>query len=148
MEEAREVHKGKLKHTEAVYEEKPDKRPMHKTGFFGLVGKKVDSLEWYPAEIEKLTAELQDERSAAKGAQGAAFAFFDSRQAAASAAQTMHVENADQWQVFPADEPRDVEWANLAIPFYERFIRTSIVCTITALTVLFYMVNLYLHATE
>ena len=52
-----EGHKHKIAHAEAVYAESKTAnrsegtRPTHKTGFLGLIGKKVDTIEYCNEQI-------------------------------------------------------------------------------------------------
>ena len=143
-----EGYKKKLAHAEAVFEEsktvkKPERiRPKHKTGTFGLVGSKVDSINFYNEKIKDLTIKLQTKQkiTLTEKQVAAAFIFFNSRPAAASAAQVVHSQLTDTWTVMPAPEPRQVIWKNLTIPFYQRMIRQYIVYAIVFLTVVFYMI--------
>ncbi len=86
--------KLKLEHAQAVYELSKGKggdgvRPTHKTGFLGLVGAKVDSIDYYNEKLKELIPNLEKERTRAPAEeeQGAAFAFFSDRRSAAEASQ-------------------------------------------------------------
>ncbi|KAI5055700.1 hypothetical protein GOP47_0029616 [Adiantum capillus-veneris] len=136
-----ETCRRKLAHAEAVLEVSK-KRPMHKTGKFGLYGPKVDSIDYYREQMEKLAPLLKDEQGLAhsKSQQGAAIAIFSSRASATSASQVMHSEYANAWTTMAAPEPREVVWGNLPIPFVQRLVRQFVVYGIVFLTVLFYMI--------
>lgn len=58
--------------------------------------------------------------------------------------QAVHAPYAMQWQVFPAPEPREVVWQNLAIPVYQRMVRQGVVYCMVFMTVLFYMIPIAL----
>uniref|UniRef100_A0A0D6QTR2 CSC1/OSCA1-like 7TM region domain-containing protein n=1 Tax=Araucaria cunninghamii TaxID=56994 RepID=A0A0D6QTR2_ARACU len=143
-----EGYKKKLDRAEVVFEESKTKskpegtRPMHRTGFLGLVGKKVDSIDFCNEKIKDLTPKLHTKQKIAftEKQLGAAFIIFNSRVAAASASQVVHSQLTDTWTVMAAPEPRQVLWKNLSIPFYQRMIREKIVYTIVFLTVVFYMI--------
>jgi hypothetical protein len=49
-----------------------------------------------------------------------------------------------QWQVFPAPEPREVEWNNLAKSVYSRMVRQGVVYFTVFMTVVFYMIPIAL----
>eukprot|EP00250_Pteridium_aquilinum_P020740 c24927_g1_i1 orf=65-2185(+) len=136
-----ETSRKKLAHAEAVFEQSKS-RPMHKTGKFGLCGAKVDSIDYYREQMEKLAVTLKDEQSQnrSKYQKGAAIVIFNSRAAAASAGQTMLTEFANKWTTMPAPEPREVVWGNLPIPFVQRLIRQFAVYGIVFLTIVFYMI--------
>lgn len=61
--------------------------------------------------------------------------------------QVVHAPYAMQWQVFPAPEPREVVWGNLATPVYPRMIRQFLVYFTVFMTVLFYMIPIALIST-
>ncbi|KAK1420504.1 hypothetical protein QVD17_22155 [Tagetes erecta] len=109
------------------YERKPSKRPTTKTGFWGLWGKKIDAIDYYTKEIEKLNKEEDAERERViadpEAVVPAAFVSFRSRWGAAVCAQTQQTRNPTQWLTDWAPEPRDVYWNNLAIPFVSLNVR-------------------------
>ena len=90
----REASSRKLEHAQAVFELSKKAgndgvRPMHKTGFFGLVGPKVDSIDYWTNKFNELTPLLEEERKkvAADATEDGALVFFNDRLAAAEAAQ-------------------------------------------------------------
>ncbi|MQM13916.1 hypothetical protein Taro_046843, partial [Colocasia esculenta] len=141
-------YRKKLAHAEAVFsqsktESKPNgTRPTNRTGFLGLIGKKVDTIEFCNEKIKELLPKLEAEQKVAlrENQQGAALVFFNSRPAAISASQTLHAQMNDTWIISEAPEPRQLLWYNLPKKFYERKIRESIVYIIIFLMVVFYMV--------
>ncbi|KAG5562254.1 hypothetical protein RHGRI_005100 [Rhododendron griersonianum] len=143
-----EGYKKKLAHAEAVYAEskktgKPEgTKPTNKTGFLGLLGEKVDSIEYYNQKINESVSKLEAEQKVTLGEkqQASALVFFTSRVAAASAAQSLHAQLVDTWTVMDAPEARQLIWPNLPKNFYERQIRQILVYVIVALTILFYMI--------
>ncbi|KAK8551387.1 hypothetical protein V6N13_119857 [Hibiscus sabdariffa] len=141
-----EGFRKKLVRAETIYEESKIKgqgtRPTHKTGFLGLSGKKVDSIEYYNDQIKELTQKLEAEQKLTlrEKQQGSALVFFTSRVTAASAAQSLHAQMLDNWTVTEAPETRQLIWSNLTIKFYERTIRQYAVYVVVFLTVVFYMI--------
>lgn len=57
--------KRKLARAKAALDTKGH-RPRHKTGFCGLRGFQVDSIEWWNDRVEELVAELRDEQERAE----------------------------------------------------------------------------------
>ncbi|KAL5578762.1 hypothetical protein UlMin_011204 [Ulmus minor] len=112
------------------YSRDSSKKPTTKTGFLGLWGKKVDSIEYYSTEIEKLSKEIAKERERVvtdpKSIMPAAFVSFKSRWGAAVCAQTQQSRNPTIWLTEWAPEPRDVYWPNLAIPYVSLTVRKLI----------------------
>ncbi|KAG6509247.1 hypothetical protein ZIOFF_034638 [Zingiber officinale] len=143
-----EGYKKTLARAEAVYAEskttgKPDGiRPTNRLGFLGLAGEKVDTIEHCNQKLKELVPKLEAEQSITlrEKQQQAAIVFFNSKTAAASAAQTIHSQNVDTWTVMEAPEPRQLIWTNLPKKFYERQIRASAIYGLVFLTVVFYMI--------
>ncbi|GKB96221.1 calcium permeable stress-gated cation channel 1-like protein [Tanacetum coccineum] len=109
------------------YSRNPSNRPMMKTGFLGLWGKKVDAIEYHVSEIEKLKKEIAEEKDNVinnpKAIMPAAFVSFKTRWGAAVCAQTQQARNPTLWLTEWAPEPRDVFWSNLPIPYVSLTIR-------------------------
>lgn len=143
-----EGYKKKLARAEAVYAEskktgKPEgTKPTSRTGFLGLLGKKVDSIEYYNQKINESVSKLEAEQKVTlrEKQQAAALVFFTNRVTAASAAQSLHTRLVDTWTVMDAPEARQIIWSNLPKNFYERRIRQIVVYVIVALTILFYTI--------
>ncbi|XP_014518442.1 CSC1-like protein ERD4 [Vigna radiata var. radiata] len=146
--ESLEGFKKKLARAEAVYERskttaKPEgTRPTNKTGFLGLIGEKVDSIDYYNDKINELVTKLESEQKVTlrEKQQDAALVFFSSRVVAASAAQSLHAQMVDTWSVFDAPEPSQLIWPNLKIKYFQRELRQYLVYVIVALTIFFYMI--------
>ncbi|XP_065855866.1 CSC1-like protein ERD4 [Euphorbia lathyris] len=143
-----EGYKKKLARAEAILAEskklgKPEStRPTTKTGCLGLVGKKVDSIEYFNEKINELIPKLEAEqkKTLREKQQAAAVVFFTSRVAAACAAQSLHAQMVDTWTVIDAPEARQVLWSNLHIKYFGRQIRQYVVYVIVAMTIMFYMI--------
>lgn len=141
-------YRKKLAHAEAIYEEskktgKPEgTRPTNKTGFLGLCGKKVDSIDYFNEKISELVPKLEAEQKVTlrEKQQSSALIFFTSRVTAASAAQSLHARMVDTWTVIDAPEPCQLLWTNLPKNFYERQIRQYVVYVVVALTIFFFMI--------
>lgn len=117
-------------------------KPTHKTGFLGLLGTKVDTIEYCNEKITELIPKLEAEQKVTlrEKQQPSALVFFTSRVTAASAAQNLQARMVDTWTVTEAPEPRQIIWTNLPKKFYERVIRQYAVYVIVFLTVVFYMI--------
>ncbi|XP_054808336.1 CSC1-like protein At1g32090 [Prosopis cineraria] len=133
-----------LDYYQLKFERHPDKRPTVKTGFFGLLGGKVDAIEYYKKLIKdldkKMTLERQKIIKDPKSILPVAFLSFDSRWGAAVCAQTQQNKNPTLWLTNWAPEPRDVHWQNLAIPFFSLTIRKFIISMAVFALVFFYMI--------
>lgn len=147
-----EGYRKKLARAEAVFEasktaEKPGGiRPTNRSGFLGLIGRKVHTIDYCNDKIKELLTKLDAEQKITiKEKQlSSALVFFNSKTAAASAAQTIHAQNVDTWTVMEAPEPRQLIWSNLSIKFYERQVRKYAVYVIVFLAVVFYMIPITL----
>ncbi|CAN1245013.1 CSC1-like protein ERD4 [Linum grandiflorum] len=144
-----EQYKKKLDRAEAVFAQSKETgkqpegvRPTNKTGFMGLFGKKVDSIEYFNGKINELVSKLEAEQKSTltEKHQSSAIVFFTSRVSAASAAQSLHAQMANKWTVTEAPEPRQMLWTNLNMNFFMRQIRQYIVYVVVALTIFFYMI--------
>ncbi|KAL5196881.1 hypothetical protein ABZP36_000393 [Zizania latifolia] len=143
-----EGHKQKIAHAKVVYAESKtvnrpeDTKPTHRIGFLGLIGKKVDTIEYCDDKVKELLPKLEAEQKITLGEKQrrAAIVFFNRRSAAASASQTLHAQMYDRWTVMQAPEPREIIWSNLSKKMYERQIRQVVIYMIVFLTVVFYMV--------
>ncbi|KAM7256346.1 hypothetical protein ACFE04_012087 [Oxalis oulophora] len=143
-----EGYKKKLSHTEAVFDlsktaGKPEgTRPTNRTGFLGLIGSKVDSIDYYNEKINETSLKLEAEQKVTlqEKQQAAAVVFFTNRVTAANASQSLHAQIVDHWTVMEAPEPRQLLWTNLNIKYFERQVRQYIIYAIVFLTVVFYMI--------
>ncbi|XP_047323706.1 CSC1-like protein At1g32090 [Impatiens glandulifera] len=120
------------------------KRPTHKSGFLGLWGEKMDSIDFYKQQIKNLDERLATEKQKIlkdpKCVLPVAFVSFDSRWGAAVCAQTQQSKNPTTWLTNWAPEPRDVYWRNLAIPFVSLSVRKLVISLSVFALVFFYMI--------
>ncbi|CAH2048007.1 unnamed protein product [Thlaspi arvense] len=107
------------------YTRNKEQRP--RMGFLGLWGKKVDAMDHYTDEIEKLSKQIMEERKRVKkdekGVMPASFVSFKTRWGAAVCAQTQQTKNPTEWLTEWAPEAREVYWPNLAIPYVSLTVR-------------------------
>ncbi|KAF2303680.1 hypothetical protein GH714_021190 [Hevea brasiliensis] len=125
------------------YSRDQSQRPL-KTGFLRLWGQKVDAIDHYNSEIEKLSKEIAEEREKVetdpKSVMPAAFVSFKSRWGAAVCAQTQQSRNPTLWLTEWAPEPRDVYWQNLPIPYVSLAIRRLIMNVAFFFLTFFFMI--------
>ncbi|KAF2611085.1 hypothetical protein F2Q70_00012776 [Brassica cretica] len=131
----------KLARAEAVFAATSN-RPTNKTGLLGLVGERVDSIDYYTKLIKESVTKLEAEQRTvlAEKQQTAAVVFFTDRVTAALAAQSLHCQMVDKWTVTEAPEPRQIIWENLKIKFFSRIVRQYLIYFLVAITILFYMI--------
>ncbi|KAL3616858.1 CSC1-like protein erd4 [Castilleja foliolosa] len=143
-----EDYRKKLTRAEAIYAETKTTatpegtRPTTKTGFLGLIGKKVDSIEYYDEKIKDTISKLETEQKVTlkDRQQCSAIIFFNNRLTASAAAQSLHDTMVDTWTVLDAPEPRQIIWSNLDKSFYARRLRQYLIYFIVFLTIFFYMI--------
>lgn len=133
-----------LDYYQLKYSRNQSRKPTSKTGFLGLCGEKVDAIDFYKSEIEKLSEKIASERetvmNSPKSIMPAAFVSFKARWGAAVCAQTQQSRNPTVWLTEWAPEPRDVYWDNLAIPYVSLTIRRLIVAVAFFFLTFFFMI--------
>ncbi|KAL1744955.1 hypothetical protein HDZ31DRAFT_37437 [Schizophyllum fasciatum] len=93
-----------------------NKRPHHRTGLLGLIGKKVDSIEYWKFEIDRLNKEIDVLRhdSHTKEFKGSVFVRCNLQMGAHILAQCVsHHEPLKMSEKWMEAHPKDVVWANL-----------------------------------
>ncbi|XP_050381546.1 calcium permeable stress-gated cation channel 1 [Argentina anserina] len=133
-----------LDYYQLKFSRNPSHRPITKTGFLGLFGKKVDGIDHYTSEFARLSKEIFSERDRItnnpKSIMPSAFVSFKNRWGAAVCAQTQQTRNPTLWLTEWAPEPRDVYWDNLAIPYVSLTIRRLIVAVAFFFLTFFFMI--------
>jgi H+/gluconate symporter-like permease len=115
----------------------------------GLVGKKVDSINFYNEKIKDLSLKLEMKQKFTLPEKQvvATFIIFNNRRAAVATTQVVHSQTVDIWTTMVAPEPHQVVWKNLTIHFYQRMILQNVVYVIVFLIVVFYMIHITLIST-
>ena len=118
----------------------PDKkRPSHRTGLLGLVGTKVDTINWSREELERLIPAV--EAAQAKHRAGdykkisGVFIEFRSQAEAECASQVLtHHQALHMGPRYVGIRPDEIIWKSLAIPWWQRVIRqyamTGFICAL------------------
>ncbi|KAF9567911.1 DUF221-domain-containing protein [Agrocybe pediades] len=94
----------------------PDARPHHRTGFLGLVGQKVDTIDWCKARISRLNHEIEEKRrNIVKGKfLGSAFIRCNLQLGAHVLAQCLsYHEPLRMYSKTLEAHPKDIVWRNL-----------------------------------
>ncbi|KAK0668710.1 hypothetical protein QBC41DRAFT_321339 [Cercophora samala] len=120
-------------------------RPTHRTGPLGLIGKKVDTINWCRAELERLIPET--EAVQAKYRSGAfknipgVFIEFTSQQAAEAAAQMLaHHQGLHMSNRVVGIRPSEVIWKSLAVPWWQLVVRRYVVLAFIAALIIFWAI--------
>lgn len=117
------------------------KRPTHRTGPLGLIGKKVDSIDWCRSELARLIPET--EAAQAKYLSGsskkipAVFIEFKSQAEAETAYQVLaHHTGLTMAPSYIGITPKDVVWSSLSISWWQKLAwRYAVIGFITALII-------------
>ncbi|KAI0387662.1 DUF221-domain-containing protein [Hypomontagnella monticulosa] len=120
----------------------PDKkRPTHRLGFLGLVGKKVDTINWCRTELERLIPSVdaaQNEYREGKYAKvPSVFIEFNTQADAESAYQVLaHHQALRMTPKYIGITPGEVVWSALKISWWQRIVRRfAVLGFITALII-------------
>lgn len=119
----------------------PKKRPTHRTGFLGLVGKKVDTIDWCREELLRLIPETEaaqaEYRAGTYKKIPAVFIEFKTQAEAESAYQVLtHHQSLQMSPRYIGITPKDVVWKSLAVPWWQKVVRRyAVLAFITALII-------------
>lgn len=121
------------------------KRPTHKTGFLGLIGKKVDSIDWCRTELQRLIPAVKEAQekyvSGGYKAIPGVFIEFRTQAEAECAAQVLaHHQGLHMSPRFIGIKPGEVVWKSLALPWWQRVIRRYAVVTFIAALIIFWAI--------
>lgn len=117
------------------------KRPTHRTGPLGLIGKKVDSIDWCRSELTRLIPETEaaqaEYRAGSYKKVPAVFLEFRTQAEAETAYQVLAHHQA--LQMSPRHigiTPSDVVWSSLSIPWWQKVVRRyAVLAFITAMII-------------
>ncbi|KAM4058978.1 calcium-dependent channel, putative phosphate domain-containing protein [Hirsutella rhossiliensis] len=124
----------------------PDKkRPSHRLGPLGLVGKKVDTIEWSRSELQRLvpaTEQAQAEWSAGNYDKvNAVFVEFHTQSDAQAAFQVLtHHKALHMCPKTVGIKPQEVVWKNLSIPWWQLVIRRYVIYAFVAALIIFWAI--------
>ncbi|KAG6366797.1 hypothetical protein INS49_000977 [Diaporthe citri] len=117
------------------------KRPTHRTGPLGLIGKKVDTIDWCRSELARLIPEA--EAAQARYLSGgnkkipAVFIEFKSQAEAETAYQVLaHHTGLTMAPSYIGITPKDVVWSSLSISWWQKLVRRyAVIGFITAMII-------------
>lgn len=117
------------------------KRPTHRLGPLGLVGRKVDTINWCRAELERLIPATQDVQAQYRAGSfkkiPGVFIEFRSQADAEGAAQILaHHQGLQMSPRTVGIRPSEIVWKSLSIPWWQRMVRRyAVVAFITAMII-------------
>ncbi|KAM0435938.1 hypothetical protein ACHAPT_002830 [Fusarium lateritium] len=121
------------------------KRPTHRLGPLGLVGKKVDTIEWGREELSKLIPKADNAQaewlSGNYQKHTAVFVEFYTQSDAQAAFQTTtHHHALHMAPRYIGVKPDEVVWKSLSIPWWQLFVRRYAVYAIIAALIVFWAI--------
>lgn len=120
-------------------------RPSHRLGFLGLLGKKVDTIEWGRSELHTLipkTEAAQAEYLAGnfKKHHSVFIEFYSQSDAQAAFQVIAHHHALHMSPRFIGVKPEEVIWKNLDIPWWQRIVRRYVVYFLIAILIIFWAI--------
>eukprot|EP00898_Chlorokybus_atmophyticus_P005238 jgi/Chlat1/5715/Chrsp38S05527 len=143
---AKKLNEAQIKFEKAAWKAehalpKGQPRPTTRDGLLGLVGQKVDAVEFHRNKVAQLMTDLRSAQQEALGKeQSAAIVTFKTRLTASMASQSLHHSSESQWVTCPAPEPRDTYWSNLSMSTEMRGMRRLIIMCVFVAMLLFFMI--------
>lgn len=118
-------------------------RPTHRIGKFGLIGKKVDTIDWSRSHIVETETKIANERethlSGKAKFNSAVFIEFANVQAAQAAYHKTHIKTPKGFVPrATGSTPREVIWKNLNMGNTQRLIRTLVASLIILAMIIFW----------
>lgn len=123
----------------------PKKRPSHRLGFLGLVGKKVDTITWCRAKLESLIPEVQQGQDAYREGNykkiNSVFVEFTNQADAESAYQVLaHHQALQMAPKYIGVTPGEVVWSALKVSWWQRIIRRFAVIGFISALIIFWAI--------
>ncbi|KAK0714898.1 hypothetical protein B0H67DRAFT_553526 [Lasiosphaeris hirsuta] len=121
------------------------KRPTHKTGFLGLIGKKVDTINWCRTELERLIPAVENTQAKYRAGEykkiPGVFVEFRSQADAEGASQILaHHQGLHMSPRYVGIRPGEVVWKSLGIPWWQRVVRRYAVYAFICALILFWAI--------
>jgi hypothetical protein len=123
----------------------PKMRPSHRLGPLGLLGKKVDTIEWGRSELQKIIPKAEaaqaEWRSGNFKATNSVFVEFHTQSDAQAAFQVVtHHQALQMAPKYIGVKPNEVVWKSLSIPWWQLVVRRYAVCAFIAIMVIFWAI--------
>ena len=118
------------------------KRPSHRLGFLGLLGKKVDTIDWCRSELQRLIPDTesaqQKYRSGGYEKIPAVFIEFHTQSDAQAAFQVLtHHQALHMAPKFIGVQPEEVLWKNLKMSWMQKMVRRYLIVAFIAALIVF-----------
>ncbi|KAK3353577.1 hypothetical protein B0T25DRAFT_215955 [Lasiosphaeria hispida] len=124
------------------------KRPTHKTGLLGLIGKKVDTINWCRTELERLIPAVETTQAKYRAGEykkiPGVFVEFRSQADAEGASQILaHHQGLHMSPRYVGIRPGEVVWKSLGIPWWQRVVRRYAVYAFICALILFWAIPVF-----
>ncbi|KAI0132561.1 hypothetical protein BJ170DRAFT_706107 [Xylariales sp. AK1849] len=121
------------------------KRPSHRLGFLGLIGKKVDTINWCRTELERLIPHVDKAQSTFRSGSykkipGVFIEFFTQSQAQTAFQVLSHHQALQMTPKFIGITPGEVVWKSLKVSWWQRVIRRFAVIGFIAVMIIFWAI--------
>jgi calcium permeable stress-gated cation channel len=129
--------------SENELQRKKDARPRHRLGPMGLAGRSVDTIDWARDRLKELIPDTKAKQDGYLAGdfkkRHSVFIEFASQAEAQAAFQFVaHHQALHMAPRFIGIKPKEVIWANLDIPWWQRIIRHYVVYFLTAVLIIFW----------
>ena len=123
------------------------KRPTHKTGALGLLGKKVDTINWCRAELERLIPAVGEVQAKYRAGEykkvPGVFIEFKTQADAEGAAQILaHHQGLRMTPRYVGIRPGEIVWKSLSIPWWQLVVRRYAVYAFICAMIVFWAIPL------
>ena len=120
-------------------------RPTHRLGLLGLVGKKVDTIDWCRTELERLIPQAQAGQAKYRAGEfkkiSSVFIEFRTQAEAEGAAQILAHHNALHMAPrYIGIRPDEIVWKSLSLPWWQLLIRRYLVVAFISALILFWAI--------
>jgi hypothetical protein len=123
----------------------PKKRPHHRLGPLGLLGRKVDTINWCRSELERLipdveTAQAQYRAGNYKKIPGVFIEFRTQAEAECAAQVLAHHNGLHMSPKYLGIRPGEIVWKSLSIPWWQRLVRRYAVLAFITVLIIFWAI--------
>lgn len=121
------------------------KRPSHRLGPLGLIGKKVDTIDWCRTELERLIPEVEEAQikyraGDSKKIPAVFIEFFTQAQAETANQVLAHHQALQMSPKYIGVTPREVIWDSLKVSWWQRVMRRFAVQAFIAVLIIFWAI--------
>lgn len=119
------------------------KRPSHRLGFLGLIGKKVDTINWCTDELARLNPEIVQQQADKEKFKmmNSCFVEFNTQAAAQICYQAVSCGTAYSMHPrYTEIAPQDIVWSNMSLTWQSRLLKTTGATAFVAALIIFWAI--------